>query len=184
MEPKSGAEKLDEILPVYFVLASANWMYVRNWAQSRFEDNEAWESFLSINGMTSDEFDRYEQFWISPSGRAVVQGLSERFSDSMLEVTSASVYDVLDNYLKNYATWDDFIREFADCTQEDIEIKDGEYSYFSEYAVVNGLCYEDSEDPEFDRELIVELIDRWILQSFWEAKGILLSAYDEIIKIV
>jgi len=184
VEPKSGAEKLDEILPVYFALASANWMTTRNWAQSRYEDIETWESFLSENGMSSEEFDRYEDFWISPSGLAVVQGLSERFSDSMLEVTSASVYDVLDNYLKNCANWDDFIREFAECTQEDIELKEGSYSYFSEYAVVNGLCDEDSEDPDFNRELIVELIDRWILQSFWEAKGILLSAYDEIIKIV
>ena len=177
-------DKLSEIYPVYFALASGNWMRSRNDINERYEDHEAWESFLAENDLTPEEFDRYEQWWISPVGRSVVASLAGQFMDSVYEAASVSSFKVLEEFFTKHAVWDDFIRELSQCTPADGESLGGGPSYFAEYSIGGGLCYSDSDDPEFDQELITEVMESWFNSQFEDSQRILLSAYDEITKIL
>lgn len=176
---------LSEILPVYFVLASGNWMRVRNDINERHEDQETWEAFLAENDLSLDEFERYEQWWIF-AGRAVVANLKARFIDAFLEATTPDFFDTFEDYLSNYANWDDFIRELSQCTPADTESISGGVSYFSEYAIENGLCDPVVSAPDFDDEMIAEIteqVESWFRGNYEQAQSILLSAYDEIMEI-
>lgn len=177
-------DKLSEIYPVYFALASGNWMRSRSEIHQRYEDEEVWENFLDENGLTSEEFDRYEQWWMTPVGLNVVNSLSGQFMDSIYEAAPASVYKVLEEFFKEHAIWDDFIRELSDCTPADAELNGSDSSYFAEYAIGGGLCYSDWDDPDFDKELITEIFESWFKNSYEESRRILLSAYDEMKKIL
>jgi hypothetical protein len=177
--------KLSEILPVYFVLASGNWMRTRNDINEREENQETWEAFLAENNLTVEEFERYEQWWIF-AGAAVVDNLKARFIDAFLEATTPDFFDVFEDYLSNYANWDDFIRELSDCTPADTESIAGGQSYFSEYAIENGLCDPVVSAPEFDDEMIAKIteqVESWFRNNHARAQTILLSAYDEIMEI-
>ena len=184
MTSKSDAEKLSEIYPVYFALASGDWMRTRNDINERHEDEEAWESFLDEHGLTAEEFDRYEQWWIF-QGAAVVASLKEKFIDSIFRVAPSDNYKKLEHFLTKQANWDDFIRELADCAPSDGETNGGGPSYFSEYAIENGLCnlIYDSE-TKFDQRLVTKLVEAWFKDSYEESRSILLSVYDEIKKIL
>ena len=184
MTSKSDAEKLSEIYPVYFALASGDWMRTRNDINERHEDEEAWESFLDEHGLTAEEFDRYEQWWIF-QGAAVVASLKEKFIDSIFKVAPSNNYKKLEHFLTKQANWDDFIRELADCAPSDGETNGGGPSYFSEYSIENGLCnlIYDSE-TKFDQRLVTKLVEAWFKDSYEESRSILLSAYDEIKKIL
>jgi hypothetical protein len=177
-------DKLSEIYPVYFALASGNWMRSRSDMNQRYEDDEVWENFLDENGLTLEEFDRYEQWWISP-GAAVVASLTAQFIASIFKATPPNTYKKLEHFLTKQANWDDFIRELSECTPADGEANGDGPSYFSEYAIENGLCdlIWDSE-TEFDQELITELVETWFNNSYEESRIILLSAYDEIKKVL
>ena len=177
-------DKLSEIYPVYFALASGDWMRTRNDINERHENEEVWESFLDEHGLTPEEFDRYEQWWVTPAGLNVVNSLSGQFMDSIYEAASVSSFKVLEDFFKEHAIWDDFIRELSDCTPADAEPNGADPSYFAEYAIGGGLCYSDWDDPEFDKELITEIFESWLRNSYEESRRILLSAYDEIKKIL
>jgi hypothetical protein len=182
--PDSDAMKLSEIYPVYFALASGNWMRSRSEMNERYEDEEVWENFLDANGLTSEEFDRYEQWWIS-QGAVVMANLTEKFIDSIFKAAPPKTYKKLDHFLTKQANWDDFIRELSECTPSDGEASGDGPSYFCEYAIENGLCDTiwDS-DTKFDQKLITELVETWFNNSYEESRSILLSAYDEIKKIL
>lgn len=176
---------LSEILPVYFVLASGSWMRVRNDINERDEDQETWEAFLAENDLSVDEYERYEQWWIF-SGAAVVDNLKAQFIEDLLKVTTPDFLGVFEDYLKNYANWDDFIRELSECTPADTESKGGEPSYFSEYAIGNGLCNPVVSGPDFDEAMIAKItaqVESWFRGNYHRAQSILLSSYDEIMKI-
>ena len=177
-------EKLSEIYPVYFALASGNWMRSRNEMNQRYEDEEVWESFLEENGLTPEEFDRYEQWWVTSAGLNVVNSLSGQFIDSIYEAAPVTAFKVLQDFFMEHAIWDDFIRELSDCTPADAELNGSDSSYFAEYAIGGGLCYSDWDDPEFDKELITEIFESWFKNSYEESRRILLSAYDEIKEIL
>ncbi len=183
MISKQGSDKLLEILPAYFVLASADWIRVRNEINDRYQDQETWESFLDENDLTSEDFELYESWWNSPPGYAVISELKEQFIESIEYSASINVFNNLDNFLRNHAVWEDFIRELSQCTPSDGELKGGVQSYFAEYAVAGGLCYSVSDDSEFDIERITEVIETWFNDYFDQTQSILLSAYDEIIKV-
>lgn len=174
-----------EILPVYFVLASGRWMRVRNEINEREENQEAWESFLSVHDLSVDEFERYEQWWIF-AGAVVVEKLKAQFIDEFLEAATPDSHDEFEDFFRNYANWDDFIRELSECTPGDAESTDGGPSYFSEYALGGGLCDPVVSGPDFDEEMmaeISELVESWFRENYVRAQSILLSAYDEIMKI-
>jgi tetratricopeptide (TPR) repeat protein len=177
-------EKLSEIYPVYFALASGNWMRSRSEMNERYEDKEVWENFLEVNGLTSEEFDRYEQWWIY-QGAVVVASLREKFIDSIFKAAPPKTYKKLEHFLTKQANWDDFIRELSECTPSDGEASGDRPSYFCEYSIENGLCDTiwDS-DTKFDQKLITELVETWFKNSYEESRSILLSAYDEIKKIL
>ena len=88
-------------------------MRTRNDIHERFEDEEVWLSVLDDNGLTSEEFDNYENWWNSPEGYAVIQNLKEQFVESILVATSSDADDEFEDFLRNYANWDDFIRELS-----------------------------------------------------------------------
>jgi hypothetical protein len=174
-----------EILPVYFVLASGRWMRVRSEINEREEDQETWEAFLAENNLTVEEFERYEQWWIF-DGAAVVAKLKAQFIEDLLEATSPDFVDTFEDYLSNYANWDDFIRELSDCTPADTQSIGGGQSYFSEYAIENGLCDPVVSAPEFDDEMIAKIaeqVESWFRDNHARAQTILLSAYDDIMEI-
>jgi hypothetical protein len=183
MTSKQDLEKLLEILPAYFVLASADWIRVRNEINDRYQDQETWESFLEENDLTSEDFDLYESWWNSPAGYAVIAELKEQFIESIEYSASIKIFNALDNFLRDHAVWADFIRELSQCTPADGELKGGVQSYFAEYAVAGGLCYSISDDSEFDLEMITEVIETWFNDYYDQSQSILLSAYDEIIKV-
>ena len=63
---ENDLDRLNQILPAFYVLASGDWMRTRNDIHERFEDEEVWLSVLDDNGLTSEEFDNYENWWNSP----------------------------------------------------------------------------------------------------------------------
>ena len=184
MTSKSDADKLSEIYPVYFALASGDWMRTRNEINERHEDEEVWESFLDEHGLTPEEFDRYEDWWIF-QGAAVVAILREKFIDSIFKTTLPKTYKKLEYFVTKQANWEDFIRELSECTPSDGEANGDGPSYFSEYAIENGLCnliYD--SDTKFDQKLVTELVESWFNNSYDESRSILLSAYDKIKKFL
>ena len=183
MTSQKDSDKLLEILPAYFVLASADWTRVRDDINDRYQDEETWESFLEENDLTLEAFDLYESWWNSPAGNRVITDLKELFIDSIEQSASINVFNVLDDFLRNQAVWEDFIRELSQCTLEDGKAKGGAQSYFAEYAVAGGLCYSNSDDPDFDEELILEVLESWFNEFYEQSQLILLSAYDQIIAI-
>ena len=181
---ENDLDRLNQILPAFYVLASGDWMRTRNDIHERFEDEEVWLSVLDDNGLTSEEFDNYESWWISSAGRAVAQKLKEQFVESILVATSSDADDEFENFLRNYANWDDFIRELSQCTIDAADETDGPLSYFAEYAIVQALCNSVvSSSEEFDQDLVVELVESWFQNCYDESQRILLSAYDEIAKV-
>lgn len=174
-----------EILPVFFALASGNWMRTRDEINSRHDDEEVWENYLDENGLTVEQFNRYEQWWISPSGRVVVEKLASQFSAAFLEEANPEMYDAFEDFLNNFANWDDFIRELSDCTPADAVSTGSGPSYFAEYALENGLCDSvagSSGDDQLIAE-IIEITESWFKDNHEEAQSILLSSYDDIMKI-
>lgn len=159
-------------------------MRTRNDIHERFEDEEVWLSVLDDNGLTSEEFDNYENWWNSPEGYTVIQNLKEQFVESILVATSSDADDEFEDFLRNYANWDDFIRELSQCTLADADATNGSLSYFAEYAIEQALYNSvvDSSE-EFDQELIIELMETWFKSCYDESLSILLSAYDEIAKV-
>lgn len=181
---ENDLDRLNQILPAFYVLASGDWMRTRNDIHERFEDEEVWLSVLDDNGLTSEEFDNYENWWNSPAGYAVIQNLKEQFVDSILVATSSDADDEFENFLRNYANWDDFIRELSQSTIDAADETDGPLSYFAEYAIVQALCNSVvSSSEEFDQDLVVELVESWFQNCYDESQRILLSAYDEIAKV-
>ena len=181
---ENDLDRLNQILPTFYVLASGDWMRTRNDIHERFEDEEVWLSVLDDNGLTSEEFDNYENWWNSPEGYAVIQNLKEQFVESILVATSSDADDEFENFLRNYANWDDFIRELSQCTIDAADETDGPLSYFAEYAIVQALCNSVvSSSEEFDQDLVVELVESWFQNCYDESQRILLSAYDEIAKV-
>ncbi len=179
-------DELAKIIPVYFVLASGYWIRVRNEINARYEDEEVWLNFLEENGLSTEEFDRYENWWNSSLGAAVVNNIASQYTEAIIDFVPSDFEDVIQDYLENYANWDDFIREFSQCTLADMGTSSSSPSYFCEYAILNGLCNSVVGDPEIGEETIMELatqVESWFMDNFLEAQTILLSAYNEIIKI-
>ena len=174
--------QLSKIIPVYFVLASGRWIRARNEINERFEDEEVWENYLSENGFSTDEFELYEKWWISSAGISVITNLTNQFIEAIRKEVSQRDWEEMEEFLRNYANWDDFIRELSECTFSDAQSTGGP-SYFAENAIENGLCDPVVSCPDFNKELITNRIEIWFKDHFDVAQSILLSAYDEIIKI-
>jgi AcrR family transcriptional regulator len=181
---ENDLERLRQILPAFYVLASGDWMRTRNYIHERFDNEEVWVGVLDDNGLSSEDFDIYENWWNSPDGFAVVQRLKEQFIDSILQVTSPNTNEEFEDFLRNYANWDDFIRELSDCTLADADATNGPLSYFAEYAIQQALCNSVvSSSEEFDQDLIIESMESWLKSCYDESRSILLSVYDEIAKV-
>lgn len=131
---EADRERLSQLLPAFYVLASGDWIRTRNDIHERFENEEVWLGVLDENDLSSEDFDVYESWWISPEGYAVSQSLKEKFIDSIIEATSTSIGDEFEDFLRNYANWDDFIRELSQCTVDDAEAIDGPLSIFFKWA--------------------------------------------------
>lgn len=177
---------LSKILPVYFVLASPRWMRTRDEINSRYEDEEAWQNFLEEHNLNIEKFNRYEKWWISPAGTEVVEKLSGQFIAEILKETSRESHQEIEDFLSNYANWDDFIRELSGCTRADAGSGGSSPSYFAEYALENGLCDPVVTSPDFEAELITEIsntVESWFKDNYEVAQSILLSAYNEITRV-
>ena len=181
---QNAADRLSQILPAFYVLASGDWMRTRDDIHERYENEEVWLGVLDDNGLSSEDFDVYENWWISAEGRTVAQNLKEQFIASILQETSSNADEEFEDFLRNYANWDDFIRELSQCTIDAADATDGPLSYFAEYAIVQALYNSVVSSSEaFDQELIVELVESWFKNCYEESQSILLSAYDEISKV-
>lgn len=176
-------DQLSSIVSVYFALASGRWMRTRNDMNDRYEDEDTWSDFLSENGLSKDEFDRYEQWWNSPAGVEVTAALTDQFIEAISKDVSTKDRALMEDFLRNYANWDDFIRELSECTLSDAHSTNGELSYFAEYAIENGLCDPVVSCPDFNKELIMKQVETWFKNNYDVAQSVLLSAYDEIMKI-
>jgi hypothetical protein len=180
---KNDLDRLNQILPAFYVLASSDWAATRNYIHERLEEGEVWANVLDENGLSVDDFDLYESWWNSPTGYAVIAELKELFIESIEYSASIKIFNTLNDFLRNHAVWEDFIRELSQCTPADGELRGGVQSYFAEYAVAGGLCYSISDDSEFDLEMITEVIETWFNGYYDQSQSILLSAYDEIAKV-
>ena len=180
----SDIDKLSQILPAFYVLASGDWIRTRNDIHQRYENEEVWIQALNDNGLSSEAFDAYESWWNSARGYAVIKNLKNQFLDSILETGFYLIDDEAEDFLRNYANWDDFIRELSFCTLTDAEATNGQLSYFAEHAIEQALCNSVIDSSiEFDQDLIVELVESWFKTCYEETRIILLSAYDEIAKV-
>ena len=181
---ENDLDRLNQILPAFYVLASGDWMRTRDDIHERYENEEVWLGVLDDNGLSSEEFDEYENWWMSSEGRTVAQNLKEQLIASILHETSLNTDDEFEDFLWNYANWDDFIRELSQCTIDAADETDGPLSYFAEYAIVQALCNSVVSSSEaFDQVEIVELVESWFQNCYDESQSILLSAYDEIAKV-
>jgi hypothetical protein len=169
----SESEKFQAMLPVFFSLASTNWSVDRKQVS-----DEEWVELLP-KGLTPAEFDQYENWWFSPDGWSVIQKLMGEFINSILALVVEEARKPLRGYLEG-ANWPDFIRELADCSP-------GDGSYFVEYAVEQGLCWQTDfevlEEIDIDQESFNELLEYWFDKSSEEINNIFLSAYSDIAKI-
>ncbi len=181
---QNSADRLSQILPAFYVLASGDWMRTRDYIHERYENEEVWLGVLDDNGLSSEDFDVYENWWNSPEGYAVIQNLKAQFIDSILQETSLNTDEEFEDFLRNYANWDDFIRELSQCTIDAADATEGPLSYFAEYAIVQALYNSvvSSSEP-FDQEFIIESVESWFRSCYEESQSILLSAYDEISKV-
>lgn len=181
---KNDLDRLNQLLPAFYVLASGDWIRTRNEIHERYEDEEVWLAVLEDNDLSSEEFDEYENWWNSPEGYAVIQTLKAQFIDSILQVSSSVSYGEFEDFLRSYANWDDFIRELSQCTLADADATNGHLSYFAEYTIQQALCNSvvSSSEP-FDQEFITESVESWFKSCYEESQSILLSAYDEIAKV-
>jgi hypothetical protein len=181
---KNDRDRLNQLLPAFYVLASGEWMRIRNEIHERYEDEAVWLGVLEDNDLSSEEFDEYENWWISAEGRSVVQNLKAQFIDSILQETSLDADEEFEDFLRSYANWDDFIRELSQCTLADADPTNGPLSYFAEYAIQQALCNSVVSTSEpFDQEFITESVESWFKSCHDESQSILLSAYDEIAKV-
>ena len=181
---QNSADRLSQILPAFYVLASGDWMRTRDYIHERYENEEVWLGVLDDNGLSSEDFDVYENWWNSPEGYAVIQNLKAQFIASILHETSLNTDEEFEDFLRNYANWDDFIRELSQCTIDAADATEGPLSYFAEYAIVQALYNSvvSSSEP-FDQEFIIESVESWFRSCYEESQSILLSAYDEISKV-
>jgi hypothetical protein len=180
---KIDLDRLNQILPAFYVLASGDWISTRNYIHERYEEGDVWADVLDDHGLSVEDFDQYENWWVSSAGNAVLASLEQQFTDSILAAASPSSRKAVEKFFRNDANWDDFIRELSDCTLADAEITSGPLSYFAEYAIGQGLCNPAVDRPPFDQDLISAEVEAWFRNSFETARGILLSAYDEIAKV-
>ncbi len=180
---ENDLDRLNQILPAFYVLASSDWIATRNYIHERFEDGDVWADVLNENGLSVEDFDHYENWWDSPAGIVVLASLKKQFMESILQAASSSSYKALEHFLQNYANWDDFIRELSQCTLADAEATYGPLSYFAEYAIGQGLCNPAVDRPSFNQDLINAEVESWFRNSYETAQRILLSAYDEIAKV-
>jgi hypothetical protein len=180
---KNDLDRLNQILPAFYVLASGDWISTRNYIHERYEEGDVWAEVLDDNGLSVEDFDLYENWWVSDAGIAALASLKQQFMDSILEAASPGSRKALEKFLAKHANWDDFIRELSQCTVADAEVTSGPLSYFAEYAIGQGLCNPAVDRPSFDQNLINTEVESWFRNSYATAQGILLSAYDEIAKV-
>ena len=180
---KNDLDRLNQILPAFYVLASGDWTSTRNYIHERYEEGDVWAEVLDDNGLSVEDFVEYENWWVSSAGNAVLASLEQQFTDSILAAASPSSRKALEKFFRNGANWDDFIRELSQCTVADAEATYGPLSYFAEYAIGQGLCNPAVDRPSFDQDLINTEVESWFRNSYETAQGILLSAYDEIAKV-
>jgi len=53
----SEIDKLSQILPAFYVLASGDWIRTRNDIHQRYENEVVWIQALNDNGLSSEAFD-------------------------------------------------------------------------------------------------------------------------------
>lgn len=152
-------ESVELTYPVYFALASGAVISDR---QGR--DDEDWGETLELHDLTKEQYEKYEDFWITPDGFKLLKDLSLKFRESILQFADQKNKRVLSEYLES-ANWSDFIRELADCSK-------GESSYFLENAVEQGLCW-NTDTSEVDG--LNEILENWFNSSYEESREILLT---------
>jgi hypothetical protein len=59
---KNDRDRLSQLLPAFYVLASGDWIRTRNEIHERYEDEEVWLAVLEDNDLSSEEFDEYENW--------------------------------------------------------------------------------------------------------------------------
>jgi hypothetical protein len=170
----NNQEKFISILPVIFALASANWSIDR-----KSVGEEEWEELLESNDLSSEQFEKYEEWWFSPIGRKTIAKLQTQFTASILTKVLPEVKDPIENFLET-ANWADFIRELADCMP-------GQSGYFIEYAVEQGLFWNQNFDSlylvDINEESMSNLLEIWFDESHEEVREIFLSIYPELTAI-
>ena len=180
---ENDLDRLNQILPAYYVLASSDWTSTRNYIHERFDEGGVWADVLNENGLSVEDFDQYENWWDGPAGVAVLGSLKKQFMESMLQAASSSSHKALERFLENHASWEDFIRELSQCTLADADATYGPLSYFAEYSIGQGLCNPAIDRPSFNQKMINREVESWFKNSYEIAQSILLSAYDEIAKV-
>ena len=180
---ENDLDRLNQILPAYYVLASSDWTSTRNYIHERFDEGEVWADVLNENGLSVEDFDQYENWWDGPAGVAVLGSLKKQFMESILQAASSSSHKALERFLENHASWEDFIRELSQCTLADADATYGPLSYFAEYSIGQGLCNPAIDRPSFNQKMINREVESWFKNSYEIAQSILLSAYDEIAKV-
>jgi hypothetical protein len=87
---KIDLDRLNQILPAFYVLASGDWISTRNYIHERYEEGDVWADVLDDHGLSVEDFDQYENWWVSSAGNAVLASLEQQFTDSILAASSPS----------------------------------------------------------------------------------------------
>lgn len=162
------------IVPIFFALASGEVLQYR-----RELDEEEWTELLSSEGLTAEEYLKYEDWWFSSSGKKILEQIATQFYASILSSISSNVRTTIGEFLE-HANWKDFIRELSDCSE-------GDSYYFIEYAVDQGLCWQADftqlENSNIDREIFNSIMEKWFKDSQKFIRSTYLDVYFELAKL-
>jgi len=162
------------IVPIFFALASGEILQYR-----KELDEDEWAELLESEGLTADEYLKYEDWWFSSSGEKILVQLATQFYASILDSINSNIRTTIGEFLE-HANWKDFIRELSDCSE-------GDSFYFMEYAVDQGLCWQADftqlENSKLDRGFFNSVMEKWFRDSKEFIRLTYLDVYFELAKL-
>jgi hypothetical protein len=170
---ENNLEQWTQIEPIYFCLAS----FGRSIERKDIGDD--WEEVLHYNEITAEDFDRYEKWWFSPDGIALVEKLKSKLINSIIKTVPSDKQTSVETVLEE-SNWRDFISELSGIFIEGSED-------FLEYAVQDGLLSKldesDLNEHKLGREELLALLQNWFDTKSEAAQDILLESHSVLIHL-
>jgi hypothetical protein len=166
-------DKLLEIHPMFFALAS------QGRSVDRKDTGDDWDEVLNANGISAEEFAKYERWWFGSEGEELVGILKKKLINSILQSILKKDHLAYKSLLER-ANWRDFISELSGFL-----IKESDD--FLQYALHDGLFLHldasDVSDSGVKSDEKFEVMQGWFTSKAKEAREVLLEAHPTLVKL-